>query len=137
MTRVKPYIMVSNAKKALEAYSEVFNAELIARMKFAPGMGLPDDYDYENSTMHCSFKLGEAVLFMADDVQNEYVTGGKVDIMVEPETLDEMRAIYHRAEKAGWTIDQKLEKMYWGDWYCRVTDPFGVSWQMDISDDKQ
>ena len=54
--KVIPYISVPNAKKAIKLYEELFGAELVSSMpfdrSFGENMGLPEDFNYTDSTMH-------------------------------------------------------------------------------------
>ena len=61
MITINPYLMVKNGQEAIELYKELFGAKLVDRMPFEKEagafFGFPDDYDYENSTMHAVLDL--------------------------------------------------------------------------------
>jgi uncharacterized glyoxalase superfamily protein PhnB len=38
---------------------------------------------------------------------------------------------FERAVKAGATVIQPVQKMFWGDRYGALRDPFGVTWGMN------
>jgi uncharacterized glyoxalase superfamily protein PhnB len=57
MAKINPYLMVENGKEAIELYKDLFGAKFVEHTPFSKKMGgehfgFPDDFDYENSTMH-------------------------------------------------------------------------------------
>jgi uncharacterized glyoxalase superfamily protein PhnB len=48
--------------------------------------------------------------------------------------VDDVDAWWARAVEAGCTITLPLQKMFWGDRYGQLRDPFGVSWSMGAPD---
>lgn len=135
MDAIKPYIMVKNANEALAFYQKVFGAEVIEHNKYEKSIGeqagFPDDFDYENSTMHVGFRIGGHALYMADDVQNNLQDRGRVDVMYEPSTREEIEVVYKRALDEGAEVDQELQETFWGAVFARFHDPFGVTWQLN------
>jgi uncharacterized glyoxalase superfamily protein PhnB len=57
-----PYLLVQDGKRAIKLYEELFGANLVSSQAFTPEMGkfmgFPDDFDYENSTMHAILDIG-------------------------------------------------------------------------------
>jgi uncharacterized glyoxalase superfamily protein PhnB len=47
---------------------------------------------------------------------------------------DDIDAAWERAVAAGCEITLPLQKMFWGDRYGQLKDPFGVSWSMGKPD---
>ena len=66
MAKINPYLMVENGKEAIELYKELFGAKLVEHTPFekeaGAHFGFPDDYDYENSTMHAILDINGAVI---------------------------------------------------------------------------
>ena len=70
MVKAIPQIGVINAKNSIEYYKQIFDAKLSPKFPFNPQagkmMGLPEDYDYENSTMHAEIDIAGARLYLFD-----------------------------------------------------------------------
>ena len=45
--------------------------------------------------------------------------------------VTDIQAWYQRAIDAGCTSQTPPQKMFWGDTYAQVVDPFGVTWSMN------
>lgn len=139
MVTVVPYLAVSNAKEALELYKHVFEIEVKNHMPFdkemGQNMGLPDDFDYENSTMHCEFELDGSRIYMSDDASGKKAGAQKVDVLLEIDSKDQIEKFYKNAENHKFSISNKLEKTFWGAWFARIVDPFGIGWQMNYQED--
>lgn len=72
MTKAIPYLLVKNGKKAIELYENLFRAKLIEHQPFnkeiGKEFGLPEDFDYENSTMHAKLDIDGALIYLADNM---------------------------------------------------------------------
>jgi uncharacterized glyoxalase superfamily protein PhnB len=70
MTKIIPYLRVTNEKQAIEQYREIFNAELIEHQLISKEIGknfnLPKDFDYENFRMHTDLKIGDSIFYLSD-----------------------------------------------------------------------
>jgi len=68
--KIVPYITVPDARKTIEVYRDLFGATLVDYMPFTKevgqGFGFPDDFDYENSTMHASIDIDGALIYLSD-----------------------------------------------------------------------
>ena len=67
MVKTIPYLMVKSGKKAIDLYRDLFGAKIISKQSFKPEygkqMGFPDDFDYDNSTMHAVLDIGGLKFF--------------------------------------------------------------------------
>ena len=139
MVKAIPYLSVSSGKQAIELYSKVFNAKELSRMPYTDdvgkSMGFPDDYDYDNSTMHASIGLGDAIVYLADSGSSKSDMGN-VDVLLEIDNKHEIQSYFENAKKEGFTIAWELEKTFWGAWYAKVVDPFGIGWQLNFQEDE-
>ncbi len=57
------------------------------------------------------------------------LAGFTLNINIAPD--DDIAIWFGRAVDAGCTVVMPLEKMFWGDKYCQLRDPFGVLWSMN------
>jgi len=133
MFKIVPHVSVSNAKKTIEVYKELFNAVLIDHMPFDPKigkeMGLPDNFDYGNSTMHSVVDIKGAKFYIADSM-GKPVSGGAVEMVLEIDSKEEIEEIWARVKSMNLTVVMELEKQFWGAIYGRFVDPDGIGWQL-------
>ncbi len=133
MAKLVPYLLVKNSLEAIESYKKVFEAELVDHNKFTPEigkqMGLPDDFDYEHSTMHASLNLLGDPIYMADSLAE--ASGRRVEVLIEADSRDQIEGIYKRALENGYKPTMELQETFWGAVYCSFVDPFGIGWQVN------
>lgn len=98
-------------------------------------MGLPEDHDWENSTMHSEFSIDGQMLYMSDDVREDDPGVQKISILLEIESKDVIEGYYDKVVAQGWKIKNKLEKTFWGTWFADFEDNFGIGWQMNFQED--
>ena len=95
--KITPHINVPNAKKTIEVYKELFGAKLIDHMPFdneiGQGMGLPADFDYDNSTMHAVLELDGTEIFIADSMGPKQA--GPVEIVLHYEDKSKMEKVWN------------------------------------------
>lgn len=119
---VTPYIVVNDAKAAIDFYSRAFGAKEIMKME-GPG----------GKIAHAEMKIGDSMIMLADEMGGSSnrsprslggTTGG---IFLYVEDVD---SVFKQATAAGAQVDTPLADMFWGDRYGRLTDPFGHSWSL-------
>ena len=134
MAKINPYILARNGKKAIELYENLFGATIIDRMPYTPEMGkemgLKDDFDYENSTMHAVIDLNGAEIMIADNIFNLHGSGN-VEIVVHLDSKEELEKIFSKAKEMGFKIKMDLQETFWGAIYARFEDSEGVGWQLN------
>lgn len=132
MVQAIPYLTVPNAKEAIEVYKEVFGAVLIDRMPFdkeiGMQMGLPEDYDWENSTMHSEIEIGGAKINMSDGQTNP---GGNVEVLLMLDSKEQIEEIWAKVKEKGFKIVMEMEVQFWGAMYGRFVDDYGIGWQVN------
>ncbi len=119
---VTPHLVIRGAANAIEFYQKAFGAEEIARM---PG---PDG----KSIMHAEIKIGNSVVMVCDEFGEQ--CKGPQTLGGSPVALhlyvQDAKAAYDRAVKAGAKATMPLQDMFWGDRYGRLTDPYGHEWSI-------
>lgn len=134
MVQAIPYITVPNAKEAIEVYKELFGATLIDRMPFdkkiGMQMGLPEDYDWENSTMHSEIEVNGAKINMAD---GQTKPGGNIEVLLMLDSKEQIEIIWAKVKAKGYTVKMELEVQFWGAMYARFVDEFGIGWQLNYT----
>jgi uncharacterized glyoxalase superfamily protein PhnB len=113
------YLCVKDAAKALAFYSEAFDARILGE----PAM-------FEGKIGHAAMRVGECVLFLADEfpeygVQSPQTLGACTATVVL--TVDDVDAFVERVRAAGATIAMEPKDEPYGR-TARLFDPFGQRW---------
>jgi PhnB protein len=115
-----PYIVVSDAARALQFYTEAFGAVETARLT------LPD-----GKIAHAAFRIGEAEVYITDE-NPEWNSRGPLTLGGTPVVLhlyvSDVDFFVDRATAAGATIVYPVADQFYGDRSGRVRDPFGHEW---------
>lgn len=132
MVKIVPYITVPDAKKTIEVYKGLFGATLVDHMPFTKevgqGFGFPEDFDYENSTMHASIDISGALIYLSD---GQAQGGGKVEIVLDYDSREQIEEVWAKVKKAGYEVRMEMEQQFWGAIYGRFAD--GVGWQLNYN----
>jgi PhnB protein len=131
---VSCYLIVKNAREALEFYQKAFGAEAGVRMAGPDGQ----------STMHAEMRIGDSTIMLTDENPQwgmkspETLGGSPASLHVYVADADKL---FHRAVEAGCTVAAPIMDAFWGDRYGKVTDPFGHQWGIathkeDLSEDE-
>jgi PhnB protein len=121
-----PYLVVSDAKAAIDFYVKAFGAEEIVRHS-APN---------SDKLMHAHLVIFGSALYLADDFAEHM--GGKprtpLALGGSPVTLHlqvpDAQAVWDASLAAGATVSMPLKDQFWGDKYGQLTDPFGHEWSI-------
>jgi PhnB protein len=119
---VTPYIVCRGAAKAIEFYKKAFGAKEKYRMAGPNG-----------AIMHAEILIGNSVVMLGDEMPAMGATA--------PETiggtasglfmyLPDVDKAYAKAIAAGAKAEMPPTDMFWGDRYCKFSDPFGHKWSM-------
>src|SRR3569623_1355968 len=117
---ITPYLVLSDASRAIEFYKQAFDAKEISRMG-GPG----------GKIGHAELKIGDSMLMLSDEMPGagnrspQSLGGSPVSMFLYVENVD---SVFDRAVKAGANADMPPQDMSWGDRYVKLTDPFGHSW---------
>lgn len=119
---VTPYLIVSNAAKALEFYQRAFNATEIMRLD-GPG----------GKIMHAEIRIGDSQVMLADEfpemeaVSPTTLKGTASSLMVYVEDVDSR---FQQAVAAGATVKRDVQDQFYGDRSGTLIDPFGHVWML-------
>lgn len=117
--RLIPYIVVHNAKEAIEFYQRAFGAQVIEVM------------EDEGKVMNAQLKFGDSMLMLNDEFPDYGALGAK-SLGANPVTFHlvshDVEHEFQRAIDAGCEVTMPLADMFWGDRYGSVADPFGYKW---------
>jgi PhnB protein len=136
LVNVVPYIQVTNAKRTIEKYKELFGATLVDRMPFDPSIGaqfgFPEDFDYESSTMHAVMEIGGGMIYLSDSM-GPAASGGSVEIVLDLDSREQIEDIWGKVKSQGLTVKMELEEQFWGALYGRFVDDDGIGWQLNLN----
>ncbi|MDH3755436.1 MAG: VOC family protein [Acidimicrobiia bacterium] len=122
---VVPYLTVEGAAEAIEWYGTVFGATRESAMPAPDGR-----------LMHAEMKIGEGVVFVADDFpeMNDGQGSSPGAVGGSPVTLHhyvaDVDAVVAAAAAAGADVLMPPMDMFWGDRFAKVKDPFGHMWSL-------
>ncbi len=133
MVKAIPQIGVINAKNSIEYYKQIFDAKVITQVPVNPQagkmMGLPEDYDYENSTMHAEIDIAGARLYLFD--LRVLPSHGNVEIALMFESKEEIETIWAKVKKCDYKIIFELATTFWGGYLGKFENCDGITWQLE------
>ena len=113
-----PYLVVSDAARAIDFYRQAFGATELVRM---PGP--------QGKIAHAEIKIGDSLIMLSDEIMGnrspQALGGSPVSIFLYVEDVD---SVFNQALKAGAKSDMNPTDMFWGDRFGKLTDPFGHQW---------
>ena len=118
---VTPYLVVDDAKAALDFYARAFGATEKFRLPMGDRIG------------HAEIMIGDSHVMLADEFPDMGHLGPKsrggttVSLMVYVEDVD---SAFRQALDAGATQKRPVENQFWGDRMGTLTDPFGHMWSL-------
>lgn len=120
---VTPYMVVSDAHKAIEFYKKAFGAEekLVLLM--------PDG----KKVMHAEIQIGDSMIMMGEECKEKGCVSPENAGHVTSSLMlyfDDVDSAFEKAIKAGATVKMPLMNMFWGDRYGQITDPLGHMWSL-------
>ena len=117
---VSAYLIVSDAKEAMELYKQAFQAEGNACLTAPDG-----------SVMHAELRIGNSSVMLSEE-NEQWQMKSPLTLGGSPVTMhlyvDDADAWYKRATDAGMETIQPPDDAFWGDRYCKVQDKFGHQW---------
>lgn len=118
---VVAYLTLDGAAKAAAFYEKAFGATVVAQYP-------PDD---QGRTMHVHLHINGASLMLSDFYEDQgfkKVAPAAFSLMLP---VTDIESWWKRAIDAGCTAVMPPQKMFWGDTYGQLKDPFGVDWAMN------
>ena len=118
---VVAYLSLDGAAKAAAFYAKAFGATTVAQYP-------PDD---QGRTMHVHLYINGSSVMLCDfypEHGHGPETPAAFNLMMP---VTDIEARFKTAVDAGCSPEMPPEKMFWGDTYAQVRDPFGVIWSMN------
>lgn len=117
-----PYLMIRDAAAASEFYQRAFAAQEVTRMP------APDNAD---KLIHVHLHLNGHSLMLNDPMPEHGYPLKDHQGYTLTLIVDDIDSWFDRAVAAGATVTTPVARMFWGDRYGALVDPFGVQWAMN------
>lgn len=118
------YLCVNNASEAAEFYKKAFGAEEVFR----------HPVDEKGRTMHIHLHINGSSLMLADPYPDHGHPWKKPEGCTLHMKVKGIDKWWDRAVKAGFKVEVPLQKMFWGDRYGQLRDPYENLWSMGEPD---
>ena len=118
---VTPYLVVDDARRAIEFYGRAFGAEEKFRLMMGERIG------------HAEIRIGDSFVMLADEFPEMGHLGPKSrggptsSIVLYVEDVD---SVFKKALDAGARQERPVQNEFWGDRMGTLTDPFGHQWSL-------
>lgn len=118
---VNPYLIVDDAKAAIDFYVRAFGATEVSRLPMGDKIG------------HAELKLGDSHIMLADEFPEAghlgpKTRGGPTSSLVV--YVDDVDSAFGQALAAGAKEQRPVEDQFWGDRMGTLSDPFGHQWSL-------
>jgi PhnB protein len=119
---ITPYLIVGDAKAAIEFYKQAFEAAELFRLPMPDGR-----------VGHAELKIGDSVIMLADefpemDAKSPQAFGGTpVSLLIY---VEDVNTAFSRAIAAGGKELRPLTDQFYGDRSGTLVDPFGHKWTL-------
>jgi PhnB protein len=132
-SRLNPYLNFDGtARQALEFYQSVFGGNL--NLTTFADLGGDKDSPEANKIMHGQLDTEVGYTVMAADATEEMGYSGMhgFGVSLSGDDGDLLRGYWEKLSSSG-NVTMPLQKQVWGDEFGMVTDQFGVTWLVNIS----
>jgi PhnB protein len=120
---VTPYLIVSDAARAIEFYQRGLGAQELLRM---PGPG--------GRIMHAEVKIGDSIVMLGEEPPDKPVMRSPRSAGMRTSSLyvyvPDVDTAFKRALQAGATVVAPISDMFWGDRIGTIEDPAGQQWTL-------
>jgi PhnB protein len=115
-----PYLVVNDAKRAIEFYKKAFGATEVNKMEGPNG-----------KIAHAEIKIGDSTIMLSDEMPGasgkspQSLGASTCSIFLYVEKVD---SVFNQAIGAGAKAEMQPQDQFWGDRFGKLADPFGHLW---------
>ena len=118
---ITPYLVVDDAKAAIDFYARAFGATEKFRLPMGDRIG------------HAELQVGDSVVMLADEFPDmghlgPRSRGGTTVSLLH--YVDDVDSAFQTAIEAGASEKRPVENQFWGDRMGTLVDPFGHMWSL-------
>ena len=114
------YLAIDGAARAADLYRRAFAAEEVAR----------HPSDEKGRTMHVHLRINGGPVMLGDFYpEHGYPVTAPAAFTLHLQ-VDDPDLWWNRAVEAGLEVVVPLQKMFWGDRWGQLRDPYGVAWSI-------
>ncbi|MBA4492954.1 VOC family protein [Paenactinomyces guangxiensis] len=130
--KIHPYLYLpGNSEKAMNSYKEIFGGEIVSVQRYGDKPDIPCADEDKDKLLHGHLKIGDQAIYFSDMVGNHTVTfGNQVSLTLEFTEEEMIEKAYHALSEGGKVL-MPLQNTFWGAKYGKVTDQFGVNWDLN------
>ena len=118
---VIPYFHVEGAGEAIEFYKRAFGAREVSRFAGDDGKRI----------MNAQLEINGGLMVVMDAMPEAGFPHQPSHSYTMQLIVPDGQGWFDRAVAAGCTVAMPFQKMFWGDLWGSVTDPFGIHWGID------
>lgn len=128
--RVEPYLFFpGSTKEAMELYKTIFGGKLEVTLRGDMDPSAPED---EKNKVINALLTSEHIIFRATDRSDTSLsTQTRIELTINGSDEIRLNKVFDSLAVGG-KVDAPLEKQFWGDTWGKVTDKFGITWQVNI-----
>jgi uncharacterized glyoxalase superfamily protein PhnB len=115
------YLTVDGTRRAADFYTRAFGAE--------EAYCVPPDE--KGRTMHLHLYINGSSLMLSDGYPEHGHPAERPQGFAMQLLVDDLDFWWDRAVKAGAEVIMPAQKMFWGDRYGQLRDPFGITWAIN------
>ena len=137
MKAINPYLNFNgNTEEVFNFYRSVFGGEFrtIVRYRDTHVAAKVDEAD-KDKVMHIALPVGKDNMLMGTDMVKslggQVTQGTNFNLSIFTESREETEKIFHGLS-AGGNILTPLEDAFWGDYFGRFSDKYGVIWMVNF-----
>ncbi|QKG84822.1 VOC family protein [Kroppenstedtia pulmonis] len=128
MKRIVPHLMIENCKEAIAYYQELFGGE-VKNIQLSDGIEMFKGQ--EGKYIHAELHVNEqCILYLADIFSQDRTKGSDVQLALELENEAEITRLFKGLSQGG-KVKMELQDTFWGAKYAVVTDPYGITWELN------
>ncbi len=127
-----------NTEKAFNFYKSVFGGKFLFLQRFKEVPPDPNNIfskDEEEKIMHVALKIGNDTLMGSDvpkSMADKLKMGNNFYISIDADNKEEVDKLFKKLSKGG-KVEMPPGEMFWGSYFCMLTDKFGVQWMIGFS----
>ncbi|SFJ78597.1 VOC family protein [Thermoflavimicrobium dichotomicum] len=130
--KINPYLYLpGNSEKAMNYYKNILGGEIVTLQRYRDVPDIPGSEDNQDKILHGHLKIGDQSIYFSDWLENNSITfGNQVSLTMEFTEVDAIEKVFHALSEGGKVL-MPLQDTFWGAKYGKLTDQFGVNWDLN------